>query len=230
MPNLSQNLSGITAAELTITGAASIGGRVTGAGFTSSVGGTAATPAYNWSTGVHASGPSTGHFHEGTRVAIGYSGADKMFWGASINNYVATTFAGSTQFNNTVAVDGGNLTMGTGRKLILDSATDVTNCALQFAGDPNTGMVYNSTDQYRMVAGGAFIISPSNAGGLILGTNLITANSDTIFTKALGFNETTAPAAVADRSWIYALDVAGKTQLTSKNGAAGTVVALAIEV
>lgn len=137
--------------------------------------------------------------------------------------YVPTNFQclGTSAFTGAVTtgalnVSNGNLTMGTGRKLILDTNTSTSDLALQYNGDPNTGMYRSAVDTQAWVAGGS-------AALFTLGANVLTNGY-------IYINEATAPSALANHSILYSLDVGGKTQLTAKQGSAGTVVALAIEV
>ncbi len=102
MPNLSVNISGysnIEAESITATG------RITGAGFTSSVAGSAATPSYNWSAGTN-----RGLFDDTNKVAVAYAGADKAYWGTVNHNYQVTQVA------STLLAKGG---------VVQDTATEV---------------------------------------------------------------------------------------------------------
>lgn len=152
MPNLSVNISGsgaIVADSIAVAGDAVVGGRATAAGFTSSIAGTAGTPAYNWSAD-----PDNGPYYSGVanRCEWASGGTDTV----SLRSNLIVNYRALTQ--------DGNLTMSTGRKLILDNSGTPTDLPLQFNGDPNTGIGWDSADYMRMYSGGTF------AFGLVAGT------------------------------------------------------------
>jgi hypothetical protein len=97
---------------------------------------------------------------------------------------------------------------------------DATNPAFYFLSDTNCGFTRAGADLINVVGGGGY-------GGLVAG--IFTAASY-FAGPAVYLSEGTAQPATANYSILYSLDVGAKTQLTAKQGAAGTVVPLAIEV
>lgn len=177
--------------------------------------------------------------------------------------------------------------MGSGAKLILDASTSLTDCPLQWDGDPDSGLSYGAANNWKLVANQTIRATLFGSGlavvGTISGDGNITAgtaglfgwsgDADTYLERntadtirhvvggsaqltvdttnvsaaqlvaspiiaasvnlqgpVLYLSETTEPSALANYSILFSLDVGGKTQLTAKQGAAGTVVPLAIEV
>lgn len=211
MPNLAQNLSGITAASLTITGDATISGRTTAAGFTSSTNGTVGTPAYNFSSDV-----DCGIYHSGVanRYELAAGGADVHSIRTALSHAYVPFSMGSTG-----TITGGNFTMGTGRKLILDNNLTTTDLPLQFNGDPNTGIGWDSADYIRYYAGGSFIAGVSSSAGLVA-QSVLTISNNAIFPAGsyIEMTEGTAPASpAADKVRIYAVvDGGSLTDLAAK--------------
>lgn len=176
--------------------------------------GTQSSPGYAFKDGAN-----YGFFLEvaGSRFASTAAGGETMYFGSAANHsYKPASIAG------VLNVSGGNLVMGTGRKLILDTSTSTSDLALQFNGDPNTGFYRDAADDYRLVVGGSAVQAMAASTVITLGNHY--------FNNALRIVESSVPAATANQAWIYAIDVGTKTQLTTKLGAAGTVVALGIEV
>lgn len=207
MANFSTNFAGsgnIVAESITSTG------RITGAGFTSSINGSPGTPSFNWS-----SDPDSGLYHSGVanRYEAAAGGSDSI----SIRNTLVVNYR---QVNQEA-----DLVMGVGRSINLDANTSTTDAPLQFSGDPNTGIVYSAADQFRVLVGGAASMQFSNS----LGVNSIqqmTFSERAIFSKELRLMEMTAPAGVTDAVVIYAVvDGGGKTDLTSifQTGAAQVI-------
>lgn len=114
-----------------------------------------------------------------------------MFGRGALTGFAATTF-------------NGNVTMGPGTKLILDTSTSATDCPLQFAGDPNTGIRYSSADIWQTIGGGG--VSSTHSSAFVTVTGII---GDWYY-----YNEVTAPSPIANKAILYGLDVAAKTQLT----------------
>lgn len=142
--------------------------------------------------------------------------------------YIATGAKTTVQLNaTTIDLAGaisanGDLTMGSTRKLILDSSTDINSTALQFAGDPNTGIYSPSANNLRTVGGGAY--AANFAGGLTAFNGPFGGGGPVYLTEGAG----AGPA--ANVAYVYARDTGAKTELVAKMGAAGTIVPLAIEV
>lgn len=99
------------------TGDASIGGRTTSAGFSSSIAGTAGLPAYKLLT------TGNGMFEDGTtRVAIATNSADKAYWSTTVNhNYQTTSYAGGISSVSDINMSG-NLTMTAGYIVLTERA------------------------------------------------------------------------------------------------------------
>lgn len=184
-------------------GATITGGRTVSAGFSSSIDGDATTPAYNWSGDT-----DNGMYRSGTNeVSIAAIGQTKHAFVSGGSVAVGPFIAQNpTTFNDDV-------TMGSGKKLILDASTSTTSCPLQFGGDPNTGLSYVAADQMSIVA----------AGGAPLGVQSGAANATTLNVSsnivnqgALYMREMSAPSGLADYAIIYAVvDGGSKTDLTS---------------
>lgn len=205
MPNLSVNISGYSAI---VADSITSSGPVVGTRFGATTDGSAANPAFYWTNDEN--------------NGLWRDSADHIRAGVGGSTSLIISAATGIHTNTQLTVDNGNLIMGTGRKLILDTSTDTTSLALQFNGDPNLGIYRSNTDNMDMVANGGSVARALASTWNVLGNGL--------FENAIGINESSAPSATANRSWLYSLDVGSKTQLTAKQGSAGTVVALAIEV
>lgn len=135
--------------------------------------------------------------------------------------------AGAVVADSVTVAAGGSITMGAGAVVKLDPSTSTAACPLQWNGDPNTGMRYVLADRQGFVCGGTAVVSIETsalvAQGNVQGTNLVTDAA--IYLPEIG----AAPSALANYSIVYSLDAATKTQLNAKQGAAGTVTALAVE-
>lgn len=87
----------------TVAGDVTFTGRVTGAGFSSSILGSPTTPAYNWTSRT-----GDGFYNEAIRVAVGFGGTDKAYWGSLNHNYqiingaASATLTGLLQSNGLV--------------------------------------------------------------------------------------------------------------------------------
>lgn len=135
----------------------------------------------------------------------------------------------------------GSIAMASGAVLKLDPSTSLTNCPVQWSGDPNSGLSYVSADSAALVFGGVATIGSNatavslNVASTVAGSSALTVtgalNANTyVYTPLVYVPESSAPAALADASILHSLDSATKTALKTKQGAAGTVVQLAIEI
>lgn len=112
------------------------------------------------------------------------------------------------------------MSMAAGKQLLIDPGT-VSAPGLGVVGDTGIGMYRVGAGNWGMAAGGVKTISASSGSGAMNGN----------FTcSSVYIPETAAPSAVANYCIIYGVDVATKTALNAKQGAAGTVTQLAIEV
>ena len=99
----------------------------------------------------------------------------------------------------------GDITMGSGAVIKLDPSTSLTSCALQFNGDPNTGLRYGAADNFTLLSGGNFIQSIATQITLWVQANA---------RGGIGFVEQAAPTLVADTGIMYAsVDGGSKTDL-----------------
>lgn len=114
----------------------------------------------------------------------------------------------------------------TGRVIL--PAGSASDCSLQFDGDPNTGIFTSGADIMQFVTAGSApavcVAGAINVSTINVGGNAVVSNA--VYLLEMG----AAPGALANYSIIYSLDAATKTQLNTKQGAAGTVTPLAIEV
>lgn len=133
------------------------------------------------------------------------------------------TLPGAVTINGDVTLGAGaDLIMGALGQILADDNADETLPAYSFRGDINTGWYRGAADQTRRVVGGGIADIVTSSGYFIY---------IPIFAESyISLNEMAAPAAQANHSVVYSVDVATKTQLTAKQGAAGTTIALAIEV
>lgn len=155
-----RGLTAITATSLTTSGAVTVGGRTTSAGFSSSIDGDATTPAYNWSGDTN-----IGVFRvaaDQLRIAVG--GTAQIDLSTS-----AVTSLNHLQNNGTLFQVGGNISMTAGMNIVIANG-------------------YIALDEI-----------------------------------------TAAPSAVANRAFLYSIDLATKTQANVRCGAGGTTFALGVE-
>lgn len=125
----------------------------------------------------------------------------------------------------TLNVDGGDLTMGVGRAVVLDNSGAVADAPLQFAGDPDTGLLWDSANNFRATANGGTVHSWSAAASVALGgftaANgvIIQAGNNLVFGGSgyIEMNEMAAPAApAADKVRIYGVvDGGSKTDFAA---------------
>jgi hypothetical protein len=128
---------------------------------------------------------------------------------------------------NSIAVNAsGNITMGSGAVIKLDPSTSITDCPLQWNGDPNHGYSYIAADQSSIVAGGGNKMNiTSTAASFNVGLTIAAGNL-VVSGGYLELNEMAAPGGgSANTARIYAVDAAAKTRVSAvmPTGAAQTI-------
>lgn len=135
-------LSGFGALEatsLTTTGDATVGGRTTSAGFTSSIAGTAGVPAYNWSAD-----PNNGPYYSGV--------ADRCEWAAAGADVISLRSATFVVYTGTFQADA-SLTLLTGRNLVLNGGyIDMVEIASPGVAGANTARIFAIDDTAKTEA------------------------------------------------------------------------------
>lgn len=225
LPQFLPGYGAVTVASLVVSGAAEVQGRTTSAGYTSSILGDATTPAYNWTAALA--------FNDAGLWATATS--DRIEIGSNATAIVRVDSLGPSLVGNvsvpagTFTVSGGDLIMGTGRAVVLDAGS-ITDCAWQYAGDPNSGGYHSGVaDRHELAAGGVDVwsVRTSLAHAYVPFTAASTATVGTNLMITAGYIEMTeiaAPGAgAADKVRIYpVVDGGSKTDLAAifQSGAA----------
>jgi hypothetical protein len=125
---------------------------------------------------------------------------------------------------------GGDITMGSGAKLKLDPSTSITDCPLQWNGDPNHGYSYIAADQSSIVCGGGNKLNiTSTAASFNVGLTVAAGNM-VVSSGYLQLTEMAAPGAgAADTVRIYAAVDGGSLTDLEAVFQDGTVVEFAQE-
>jgi hypothetical protein len=196
MPNVSVNLSGagVIVGDVNVTGAIVATGKVTANGFRSSLAGTLADAAYGFTTDVHASGPTSGIFHEGTRLAVGYNGTDKAYWGSVNHNYATINAASGVIATNTSTTAGNKIAVAS--KTATFTPTDTEEVLLC---DPTSGAItvnlptaVSGRQRYFIrkvnASANAVTIDPNGTQTIDGAATLVVANNTTVCIVSDGSN------------------------------------------
>lgn len=225
----------ITVASIVATGDIEAAGKVKALKFRASATGSAADVRYGYEIAARVDNDRNGWYMDSANDdhRLAANGA-LIFVGSGVGVVAIATFTA----NNGMTVDGGDLTMATGRAIVLWAGT-AADCSWQWPGDPNTGAYYASADRYELAANGGDTMSIRNQLAIsYLGHNVNTLSgvSGSQINIGSGHNivfagdgyiemeEMVAPGApAADRVRIYAVvDGGAKTDLaaTFQSGAA----------
>lgn len=138
------------------------------------------------------------------------------------NNFLGVGIGGSqvTTWQAGLFASNQNMEMAAGTQLRVDPGT-VGAPGLAFVGDTNTGVYRVGADSAGFSANGAQFLY-WNTGGA-------GATVDMYVGRHWVMTETTAPSGVANTGFLYAIDVAGKTAIRVRAGAAATEATLVTE-
>lgn len=240
LPNFLPGYGAVTVASLVATGAIAAGGTIKGAKIRASTAGSASDVSFGWDISGRADNDRNGRYMDSSNDNMRDAASGALVFVCSSSGVACIS---SFTVNNGATIDGGDLTMATGRAIVLWAGT-ASDCSVQWTGDPNTGMYYTSADRYELAANGGDTMSIRNQLAVsyishqlntISGVagNLITVASPSNLKLAGGYielSEIAAPGADgADTARIYAT-VAGALTNTSVVFQDGTVAIFATEV